>query len=30
LEHFVLMPWKIPENKYVDTVVALARTGGLF
>jgi DDE family transposase len=30
LEHFVLMPWKIPDNKYVDTVVAFARQGSLF
>lgn len=30
LEHFVLMPWKLPDNKYVDTVVAFARTGGRF
>jgi hypothetical protein len=30
LEHFALMPWKLPDNKYVDTVVALARQGSLF
>jgi hypothetical protein len=27
--HFALMPWKIPDNKYIDTVVALARKGSL-
>lgn len=30
LAHFALMPWKIPDNKDVDTVVALACTGSLF
>jgi len=30
LEHFVLMPWTIPDNTYVDTVVAFARQGSLF
>jgi hypothetical protein len=28
--HFVLTPWNIPDNKYVDTVVALAQKGVLF
>ena len=28
--HFALTPWNIPENKYVDTVVALAQKGILF
>lgn len=28
--HFALIPWNIPDNKYVDTVVALARRGALF
>src|SRR5712671_7391547 len=28
--HFVLTPWNIPDNKYVDTVVALAQKGILF
>jgi hypothetical protein len=28
--HFALTPWNIPDNKYVDTVVALAQTGILF
>jgi hypothetical protein len=30
VEHFALMAWKIPDNKYVDIVVALARKGSLF
>jgi Transposase DDE domain len=30
LEHFALMPWKLPDNTYVDTVVAFARQGSLF
>jgi hypothetical protein len=29
-EPFVLMPWQLPENNYVDTVVAVARPGSLF
>lgn len=29
-EHFVLMPWNVPDRKYVDTVVEGARTGALF
>ena len=29
-DHFALIPWNIPDNKYVDTVVALARRGALF
>src|SRR5499433_1715632 len=28
--HFALTPWNIPDQKYVDTVVALAQTGILF
>src|SRR6266568_5373888 len=28
--HFALTPWNIPDNKYVDTVVALAQKGILF
>lgn len=28
--HFALLPWNIPDNKYIDTVVALARAGALF
>jgi hypothetical protein len=28
--HFALTPWNIPDNKYVDTVVALAQRGMLF
>ena len=28
--HFALMPWNVPDSKYVDTVVALARAGALF
>jgi Transposase DDE domain len=28
--HFALLPWNIPDNKYVDTVVALAQAGALF
>jgi len=27
--HFALTPWNIPDNKYVDTVVSLARRGSL-
>lgn len=29
-DHFALTPWNIPDNKYIDTVVTLARTGILF
>lgn len=29
-EHFALMPWNVPDNKYVDTVVELARAAALF
>jgi hypothetical protein len=29
-EHFALIPWNIPDSKYVDTVVELARAGALF
>jgi hypothetical protein len=29
-DHFALIPWNIPDNKYVDTVVALAQRGSLF
>ena len=28
--HFALIPWNGPDNKYVDTVVALAHCGSLF
>ena len=28
--HFVLTPWNIPDNKYVDTIVTLAQQGVLF
>jgi hypothetical protein len=28
--HFALIPWNIPDNKYIDTVVALAQKGALF
>src|SRR4029450_2067369 len=28
-DHFALIPWNIPDSKYVDTVVALARAGAL-
>jgi hypothetical protein len=28
--HFALIPWNIPDNKYIDTVVALAQKGTLF
>jgi Transposase DDE domain len=27
--HFALIPWKIPDNKYVDTVVSLVQRGAL-
>jgi hypothetical protein len=29
-DHFALMPWNVPDNKYVDTVVELARAYSLF
>jgi len=29
-EHFALLPWNVPDNKYVDTVVALAPPHSLF
>lgn len=29
-EHFALLPWNVPDNKYVDTVVALAQPHALF
>lgn len=29
-EHFALLPWNVPDNKYVDTVVALAQPHSLF
>jgi hypothetical protein len=28
--HFALIPWNIPDNKYIDTVVGLAQRGVLF
>ena len=28
--HFALTPWNIPDQKYIDTVVALAHTAALF
>jgi hypothetical protein len=28
--HFALTPWNIPDNKYIDNVLALAYTGVLF
>lgn len=28
--HFVLTPWNIPDNKYIDTVVTLAQRGAVF
>lgn len=28
--HFALIPWNIPDNKYIDTVVGLAQRGALF
>src|SRR5215831_18993738 len=30
LSHFALTPWNVPDQKYVDTVVALAHKGVLF
>jgi hypothetical protein len=29
-EHFALIPWNVPDSKYVDTVVELARAASLF
>jgi hypothetical protein len=29
-DHFALIPWNVPDNKYVDTVVELARPQSLF
>jgi len=29
-DHFALMPWNVPDSKYVDTVVECARAGALF
>lgn len=29
-EHFALIPWNVPDNKYVETVVELAQPHGLF
>ena len=29
-EHFALLPWNVPDNKYVDTVVDLAQPHSLF
>jgi hypothetical protein len=29
-EHFALIPWNVPDNKYVDTVVDLAQPHALF
>ena len=29
-EHFALIPWNVPDNKYVDTVVNLAQRHSLF
>ena len=29
-EHFALIPWNVPDNKYVDTVVELAQPHALF
>ena len=29
-EHFALIPWNVPDNKYVDTVVDLAHPHALF
>jgi hypothetical protein len=29
-DHFALIPWNVPDSKYVDTVVELARAGALF
>ncbi len=29
-EHFALVPWNVPDNRYVETVVALAQPHSLF
>jgi Transposase DDE domain len=29
-DHFALIPWNVPDNKYVDTVVGLAQAHALF
>lgn len=29
-DHFALLPWNVPDNKYVETVVELARPHSLF
>lgn len=29
-EHFALIPWNVPDSKYVDTVAELAQAGSLF
>lgn len=29
-DHFALLPWNVPDNKYIDTVVELARASSLF
>jgi hypothetical protein len=29
-EHFALIPWNVPDNKYIETVVALAQPHALF
>jgi hypothetical protein len=29
-DHFALIPWNVPDSKYVDTVVKFARAGALF
>src|SRR5262249_38076622 len=29
-DHFALIPWNVPDNKYVDTVVDLAQAHSLF
>ena len=29
-DHFALIPWNVPDSKYVDTVVALAQASALF
>lgn len=29
-DHFALIPWNVPDSKYVDMVVELARAGALF
>jgi DDE family transposase len=29
-DHFALIPWNVPDSKYVDTVVALAQAASLF